>query len=170
MDRYFTRVTAALLIGLVVAACEAPPQPTVTAPAFMQTYERTPFGSEHFKLFKRSMDPIWDQLKPQHDNINLSTYGVAASLTKSQATEMLKAALGSDWLLAPDLNQQSRWGWSIGFHNNKYVFVFITINHDNIKASPSFPMIPAGIITDAQLAQSTSTVVRAENQSQVKPD
>jgi hypothetical protein len=137
------------ILALTLAACNKQAPPVVILPEFLESYERYPFSDQHFGVFKRVFDPVWDKLKPKHKMILLSKYGISRRFSREQTIQAIQQNLGDDWFADPDLSQDSKWGWSVGFRNGRYVFVLVVANDKLIDFPEDAASVPAGIVSDA---------------------
>jgi hypothetical protein len=152
-----------ILCSLLVVACDQALEkhkPLVSAPTFLETYEREPFGNQQFHAFVQMMGPLWDNLKEDHPDLKLFRYVVPSELSELKATAELEKNLGGHWNVDSAYTQQSHWGWSRGFRNGDYVFVFLTINPDHAD-DPTLPsLLPAAILTDTVVISKLAPLTR----------
>ncbi len=153
MTKRLIKTAIITLISMMAVACEKSieKEAPIKLPDIIQAYDRTPFGRDHFHAFKRAVAPIWEQVEADYSAIELSEFGVPANITENEISKHLQQSLGEGWIIDATLNQQSHWGWSIGFRNRQKILVFVTINKQLVTVPPTFPMIPAGIITNTQI-------------------
>lgn len=153
--RFILNAAAFALIVLAAVSCDLrlnSPKPIIKIPAFLVRYDGLPFDSLNSHVFKLVMDPLWDELRDDHSELELFNFGVSADLAPSQASEAFEKCLCEKWKPDAHLSRQSVWGWSLGYRNGKYVFVFVATNSEKVDAQDSFPIIRAGIITDSKIS------------------
>ncbi len=170
MTKKLIKIAIITLISMVATACQKSTEvdEPIKLPEIIQAYDRTPFGRDHFHVYKRAITPLWEHVKADHPTIELLEYGVPHNITPDEVLKQFQQTLGKNWAIDPKLNQESDWGWSIGFRNHKHVFIFTTINNQLVNIPPSFPVIPAGIITNAAIKQQhTISIHSATNNSDI---